>query len=665
MAFGRLDVYWPDGPIEIYQLEKPAIGIGRQRGNDIIVDTEAISRYHATLNFREGECYVEDLGSVNGTYVDGVRLEPHTPCQLRGGEELQVGDMRAIYHPVAESSATTSAAVTQVLEVAQPTFRVTLEGTEQTVSPGMHVRSQLIIENLGNSADHYFVELDGIPKGWVRIEQNEVLVAAGARRVLMINVKPPRRAGSSVGSYALNIHVRASSRPAQTVSAKIDLYVRTFNAFGVRLSPKPVELDVPFPVYLHNQGNITLQVSLRGKDDDGALDFNFQPQVFTLQPGQRVSAQVQVSMDPDLRSAGEGVRPFTVVVTSHDAAGWQAGLPGKLIVPPAPPRRSIAPIAAVAIMLLALIPLLIYYTMLRPLSPEVVLAPVIDGPTHAPRAGEKLALSWEAKHASELLLQVVRNGQLQDAIPFGSDVRQYTYTLTEAGQYQFVLIARAGSKEDTGELLLAVLPDITHFDVDPDKLLVGFEEDLTIWWETEGATSVTIAGLADLLCEPITQAFAPQGPQSFRVCPRGLDEGPVKLYVVAQGEGVPDQTGESLSVTISVERAACHLMADEAALYLPSRDSAALMRLGADTLVYVEARDPSDTWMLATTQDGLTGWLWRDEALDCGGIDLSRLIVNDEIATPASLPTPSLTPTLTPSPAPTAAATATTTPPGD
>ncbi|NDJ74938.1 MAG: FHA domain-containing protein, partial [Chloroflexi bacterium] len=90
--YGRVDVHWPDGPIESYRLNKATIAVGRSTGNDIVLDTTAVSRYHIALNFDSQQASVEDLESVNGTYVDGVQLAAHQPRGLKGGEEIQIGD---------------------------------------------------------------------------------------------------------------------------------------------------------------------------------------------------------------------------------------------------------------------------------------------------------------------------------------------------------------------------------------------------------------------------------------------------------------------------------------------------------------------------------------------------------------------------------------------
>jgi hypothetical protein len=56
-------------------------------------DPEAkISRKHALIRIAEGKITVEDIGSLNGTYVNrGARLQPGTPVELKTGDEIIIG----------------------------------------------------------------------------------------------------------------------------------------------------------------------------------------------------------------------------------------------------------------------------------------------------------------------------------------------------------------------------------------------------------------------------------------------------------------------------------------------------------------------------------------------------------------------------------------------
>ncbi|HEY6395520.1 MAG TPA: FHA domain-containing protein, partial [Candidatus Binataceae bacterium] len=51
-----------------------------------------ISRKHALIRIEGGKITVEDIGSLNGTYVNrGARLQPGTPVELKAGDEIIIG----------------------------------------------------------------------------------------------------------------------------------------------------------------------------------------------------------------------------------------------------------------------------------------------------------------------------------------------------------------------------------------------------------------------------------------------------------------------------------------------------------------------------------------------------------------------------------------------
>ena len=52
-----------------------------------------VSRRHARILKREGTVVVEDLGSINGTFINGKRLAPYLPEMLHPGDQLQLGKL--------------------------------------------------------------------------------------------------------------------------------------------------------------------------------------------------------------------------------------------------------------------------------------------------------------------------------------------------------------------------------------------------------------------------------------------------------------------------------------------------------------------------------------------------------------------------------------------
>jgi pSer/pThr/pTyr-binding forkhead associated (FHA) protein len=72
-------------------IDRDWLVIGRGRGSDVIFAEQTISRAHAAIGFDGGEFFVQDLGSTNGTRVNGVRQRR---AALADGDEIQLGKLR-------------------------------------------------------------------------------------------------------------------------------------------------------------------------------------------------------------------------------------------------------------------------------------------------------------------------------------------------------------------------------------------------------------------------------------------------------------------------------------------------------------------------------------------------------------------------------------------
>ena len=77
-----------------FPLSGEQLTIGRSPEADVFLDDVTVSRDHATLVKRSGAWFLDDSGSLNGTYVNRSRIDSH---KLEEGDELQIGKYKLTY----------------------------------------------------------------------------------------------------------------------------------------------------------------------------------------------------------------------------------------------------------------------------------------------------------------------------------------------------------------------------------------------------------------------------------------------------------------------------------------------------------------------------------------------------------------------------------------
>lgn len=65
--------------------------LGRTSENEITLPDREVSRHHARITRQGQQYHIEDLGSLNGTFINGERLKPNLPQLLSSGSEIRLG----------------------------------------------------------------------------------------------------------------------------------------------------------------------------------------------------------------------------------------------------------------------------------------------------------------------------------------------------------------------------------------------------------------------------------------------------------------------------------------------------------------------------------------------------------------------------------------------
>lgn len=77
-----------------FTLDGERFSIGRDTNSDVFLDDVTVSRNHAVVVRRTDGLYIDDLGSLNGSYVNRRRIESH---KLADGDELQIGKFKLTF----------------------------------------------------------------------------------------------------------------------------------------------------------------------------------------------------------------------------------------------------------------------------------------------------------------------------------------------------------------------------------------------------------------------------------------------------------------------------------------------------------------------------------------------------------------------------------------
>src|ERR1051326_8460612 len=125
----ELIVNYPDRAPENLQLGRLRITIGRSARNDVCVPDPFASRVHAEVR-REGDQYLlQDLGSANGTYYNGSKLEQ--PIALTHGGRIQIGETEIIFR---DAEANGGIAATTIDDAPLPAATIAFDSAQHTTS---------------------------------------------------------------------------------------------------------------------------------------------------------------------------------------------------------------------------------------------------------------------------------------------------------------------------------------------------------------------------------------------------------------------------------------------------------------------------------------------------------------------------------------------------
>ena len=176
--------------MQVYDLSKERIVVGRDDGADILIDNPSVSRRHAEFRMEGGSWVIEDLGSSNGTFMGGQKIEG--PRTLSIGDEIGLGKFSIVFGkevgeaapaPRPQRAPTLGGGSEGTMHIQAHEVKELLKDSERKK------RAHLVWESGGQKGQHYLSEAPAILIG-TDDELCDVVVPKGPKHhVLIINTQ--------------------------------------------------------------------------------------------------------------------------------------------------------------------------------------------------------------------------------------------------------------------------------------------------------------------------------------------------------------------------------------------------------------------------------------------------------------------------------------------
>lgn len=150
--------------MQVYDFKQPSIIIGREDGADVLIDNPSVSRRHAEIRLGDEGWVVEDLGSSNGTFIGGTKIQGARSLGL--GDEIGFGKFTIVFGKALGEGEQPRAGATGPAAPRPPT----LGGAQGTMHIKPHEvrellkdsdrkkRAHILWESGGRSGTHYLAD---------------------------------------------------------------------------------------------------------------------------------------------------------------------------------------------------------------------------------------------------------------------------------------------------------------------------------------------------------------------------------------------------------------------------------------------------------------------------------------------------------------------------
>lgn len=325
---------------QFQRLDKAMLTIGREASNDIALNNKAISRQHAQLEQRDGQWYVTDLASTNGTFLAKEQLAANVEHSWQAGHPVQVGPftlqwqslcdltkgqtlvlMPGEYEPLAEMIET----------IVDDTLDVSLDQPQVTVELGDSAEIKVSVLNQAIVDKQLAISVIGIPEHWVELPPYAITALSNKQCSFLVKITIPQSTLVAADEYAYEVILRDQDHQAHLTRLIGKIVVAPAHNFSLRLHQTPTANSVAIRLNVKNLGNISSTYRFQSEMADG---FNIEGKQWAIALTAGLSMELNFWVSAEKRPLFGQVKqqPFSLLV--EDEAGIHKQVDGKIEVTP-------------------------------------------------------------------------------------------------------------------------------------------------------------------------------------------------------------------------------------------------------------------------------------------------------------------------------------------
>jgi serine/threonine protein kinase len=343
----RLMIDAPGHEISYAAMNREEISIGRNPDNDIVLPAEGISRRNSLIRWSATGWQLEDLGGINGTWLDGKRLTPGDIVDIKRGSRIEIGPYAIVIETeileelpaaIAAGAGAAAAAIAEEAEIEplpESPLALFLAREELEVEPGRETELLLEVVNRGDLDDRVNPKIQGLPSNWVKLPDSFIKVGAGETATIPLTIHPPRHSDSQAGRHRFRIVVISQRYGGTEPSISGAITVSQFESFEMTMEPRRFKLPETVRVTIRNTGNSDNDFSIIGRNPEDLIRIKGERGRLILSP--RQTATVDLRFEQPRRNFFGPKKESSFSIEVATTSGARQSIRGKASIAPVLP----------------------------------------------------------------------------------------------------------------------------------------------------------------------------------------------------------------------------------------------------------------------------------------------------------------------------------------